>query len=400
MFNSLLDLDVRTLIAVLFFGNLVSVALLCIYYATVGDSRDRRISGRYLPAKACQAVGYFLLLQRDAFPTLLSVNLGNSLLMLGFYLEALAMLAAIRENGRVERVLGVILVACVVGFNATESAFPDSSMRVAISSLCVFLILFMPNIRMLVSGNATRLKRWTGFFYLCFVAMLLPRMVCALFTPMSLLTNSVIQTLTFLALVVLLVFSLPAYLFLMKERSDMLMAAMATTDFLTGLSNRYSFLDIASRVFLRHRIDRKSLAVLFFDIDYFKSVNDRYGHAFGDAVLAALGKVVRDNLRPFDLSCRYGGEEFVVLLSDATKATAVMVAERIRAAVAALSFAENPDFSFTISFGVADGRAAEGDSLDLYIGQADGALGMAKKGGRNQIVEYDPVKRFIGGMDD
>lgn len=396
MFASMLRLDVKTLMEVLFLGNLVSVALILAY--TWCGSAGTRVGKHYLPAKLFQAMSYFLLMSRGTMPDFYSVNLGNTLLLFGFYLESLAMLVIIQEFGTLGKCLTGMLIACVVAFNIIEFARPDSSIRVAVSSVCVFSIMVVPNLLLIFSRNTTSFKRWAGIFYLGFLVFLLPRAYYAATTEMGILTNSLIQTLTFLSLVMLLIFSLPAYLLLMKEDSDKVIQEMATTDYLTGLSNRYSFLEAAERAFRRHRVDGKYVSVIFFDIDYFKSINDTYGHAFGDTVLVALGKVVRESLRPTDLSCRYGGEEFVIFLPDATMLTAVKVSERIRMEMKNLRFKEQPDFHFTVSVGVTDGIPGKDDSLDLYISQADAALYTAKKSGRDQIVEYDPVSNFISDI--
>lgn len=398
MIESLLTLDVRTLVAVLFLGNAISVGLIFAYYWRGRRDRDSRISDHYLPAKACQAAAYALLMSRGVLPDVVSVNLGNTLLLFGFYLEAIAMLATIQENGFSEKLLGGIAAVCIVAFNVMEFVRPDSSLRVAVASLCVFLILVIPCIRLFISKNSTSFKRLVGVFYMFFLVLQLPRAFYALAGDTSVLANSPIQALTFLALVLLLIFSLPAYLLLMKERTDKIIAAMASTDFLTGLSNRYFFLEAAERAFARLKVDGKSVAVLFMDIDYFKNVNDTYGHSFGDAVLVALGRVVRECVRPTDLTCRYGGEEFVVLLPDANKFHAFKVADRIRRVIAKAEFPDNPDFSFRVSVGVTDGIPERDDSLELFINRADSALYTAKRSGRDQVVEYDPVSTFLSDI--
>jgi diguanylate cyclase (GGDEF) domain len=395
MLHSLLTLDVRTLMVVLFLGNSISVALILAYYWRGESESESRISDHYLPAKICQALAYLLLMSRGMVPDIVSVNLGNTFLMFGFYLEALAMLASVNENGVSGKILAWLTFLCIAAFNVIEFTRPDSSLRVAVASLCVFLILVIPSVRLFVSVNSTRFKRWVGVFYLLFLALLLPRAFFAFVTDMDILTSSPIQILTFLALVLLLVYSLPSYLLMMKENADRVIAAMASTDQLTMLSNRYYFLETAERAFSRLRFDAKSMAILFLDIDHFKGINDTYGHAFGDRVLVTLGKVIRECVRPTDLTCRYGGEEFIVLLPDATKVQGFRVAERIREAIQKAEFPDNPGFSFRVSVGITDGVPEQDDSLDLYMNRAESALYTAKKSGRDQIVEYDPVSTFV-----
>ncbi len=398
MVDFLLNLDVRTLLLALFFGNLVSVGLICAFYYATETGRDWSGSRHLFLAKASQSIGFLLLAARGHLPDILSVNLGNTMAYIGFYYEANAMFRIVHESNRSKVYLQFVLAITILGFNFIEFIYPDSSLRVAVASICILLIYFLPCLRLFISANSGRFKQWVGVMYLCFLVMLFPRAVYALTTETSLLSNTYIQSMTFLAMVLLLIFSLPAYLLLIKEDSDQLIAAMATKDMLTGLSNRYSFLDAAQRIFLRSRMNGSPIAVLFIDIDHFVAVNTGHGHTFGDRVLAALGRTIGECLRPTDLSCRYGGEEFVILLHDCDAAAAIAVAERIRLLVSRLSFPENPDFRCTLSIGVVDGVPDDGDSLDLYIGRADSALYMAKRAGRDRVVEYDPVSAFVSDI--
>ena len=398
MLNFFLNLDVRTLILVLFCGNLASVGLICAFYYATDSGRDWTGCRHLLLAKAFQSAAYLLLLSRGFVPTLLSVNLGNSFLFIGFYYEAIAMLRILNETKQSKVYLQTVLALCIVGFNCIEFFYPDSSLRVAFSSICALLILALPCLRLFISSNSGKFKQWVGVMYLCFLVMLFPRIIYALTTKMSLLSNSSIQTMTFLALVLLLVFCLPAYLFLIKEDTDQIIANMGTTDSLTGLANRQSFLEAAQRVFLRSQMNERILSILFIDIDFFKTINDTYGYSFGDKLLAALGRSIDECLRPTDLSGRYGGEEFVILLHDTDISDAVATANCIRNTVGTLSFPENPDFRFTLSIGVVDGTPAPDDSLDLFIGRADSALYMAKRAGRDRVVEYDPVTAFASDI--
>lgn len=398
MLDFFLNLDVRTLLLVLFSGNLASVALICAFYYATDGGRDWSSCRHLLLAKGFQAAAYLLLLSREFMLPLLSVNLGNTFLFIGFYYEAVAMLRVLNETKQSRSYLLSVLGFCVVGFNVLEFLYPNSSLRVALASVCALLILAYPCLRLFISANSGKFKQWVGVMYLCFLVMLFPRTVYALTTEMSILSNSYIQTMTFLAMVLLLVFSLPAYLLLIKEETDQIISNMATTDALTGLLNRYSFLDSAQRVFLRSRMSGSTVSILFLDIDFFKTVNEAYGHSFGDMLLGALGRVINECLRPTDLACRYGGEEFVIFLHDSDVNGAVVVAERIQSAVADLTFSGDPDFRFTLSIGVVDGVPAEGDSLDLFIGRADSALYMAKRAGRDRIVEYDPVSAFVSDI--
>lgn len=166
---------------------------------------------------------------------------------------------------------------------------------------------------------------------------------------------------------------------------------LATTDSLTGLMNRRAFVDAIQRE--GDRCDRTNapLSILLLDVDHFKQVNDRQGHASGDAVLAALGALLPLQGRPYDSTARWGGEEFVLALPHATEADACGVAERIRRAVeSAIIQATNGDaIPVTVSIGVAHRRA--GEPLDAVVDRADRAMYAAKTSGRNRVCAATSV---------
>jgi diguanylate cyclase (GGDEF)-like protein len=127
-----------------------------------------------------------------------------------------------------------------------------------------------------------------------------------------------------------------------------------------------------------------------FDIDSFKTLNDRYGHQAGDAVLVAASRQVGDLLRASDMKCRYGGDEFFVMLPDTPLSGAQQVAENIRRTIAGLSVAVGTHMvSITSSIGVASGQAGEMDA-EALIARADAALYAAKREGRNRVALDQP----------
>ncbi|OHE59042.1 MAG: hypothetical protein A2Y36_10080 [Treponema sp. GWA1_62_8] len=124
------------------------------------------------------------------------------------------------------------------------------------------------------------------------------------------------------------------------------------------------------------------LAVLMIDIDWFKHVNDQYGHCVGDEALVAVSSACREALRSEDLICRYGGEEIVVMLPGADERTALAAAERVRVRIVELRLPSQPDLRLTVSVGVDSGMGT--DDFREIISRADEALYMAKESGRNR----------------
>jgi diguanylate cyclase (GGDEF)-like protein len=156
----------------------------------------------------------------------------------------------------------------------------------------------------------------------------------------------------------------------------------AATDSLTGLPNKRGMQDTVKRMVAQSLRAGVPLTALMCDLDHFKSINDRFGHGRGDEVLAAVGAVFGDTLRAGDFAGRYGGEEFLVLLPEAGDDSGLLIAERIRAGVAALRIGA-VDQPITISIGLAVIPDHSIDSETL-LRAADGALYAAKNGGRNR----------------
>lgn len=203
-----------------------------------------------------------------------------------------------------------------------------------------------------------------------------------------------------------------------KER-EMLIGQLrdqAEHDPLTGTLNRRAFMAMAERDSRRLRRENGRFAAIMIDIDHFKRVNDSYGHGIGDEVLKELAIVARQTVRDSDLLCRYGGEEFAILIADPGADNAVAVAERLRQSIAALRFpipapegeaatAQPPSatppeeanvFQVTISLGVAISPVLDlpDGGVETLLHRADEALYIAKRGGRNRTAIGD---HLVGG---
>jgi two-component system cell cycle response regulator len=162
---------------------------------------------------------------------------------------------------------------------------------------------------------------------------------------------------------------------------------MAITDALTGLYNRRYMESHVGTLVEQAAARNKPLAVLVLDIDYFKSINDSHGHDAGDDVLREFALRIRKSIRGLDLACRYGGEEFVVVMPETDMAVATMVAERLRRRIASEPFPIQKGaraIEVTISIGIA--ALGPGDTPAAIIKRADQALYRAKRDGRNRVV--------------
>ncbi len=163
---------------------------------------------------------------------------------------------------------------------------------------------------------------------------------------------------------------------------------LAVTDALTGLHNR-RYLDNHLAILFKRSVQRaRPLSIVISDIDRFKAVNDLYGHDAGDQVLREFAARVRSTVRGADLACRFGGEEFVVVMPDTSAPVAAAIAERLRSAVESTPFTlrgTGQTIAITASFGISS-RETSLDGPDELLKQADRALYEAKNGGRNRVV--------------
>ena len=156
---------------------------------------------------------------------------------------------------------------------------------------------------------------------------------------------------------------------------------LATTDSLTHIHNRYSIMNILNLEIHRSRRSKQSLSIIMYDIDYFKDINDTYGHDTGDKVLFELTNVVKNSLRDIDFLGRYGGEEFLVIMPTTSLESAKEIGERVRKEVEKHNF--NNDINITISLGLV--QLNDDESRDEIFKRLDNLLYDSKRGGRNRL---------------
>lgn len=168
---------------------------------------------------------------------------------------------------------------------------------------------------------------------------------------------------------------------------------MSSTDMMTHLKLKYYFFNLLTEAIDAAFLNKQHVAVIMFDIDFFKKFNDTYGHECGDFVLKSVADLIRKNLRDSDVASRYGGEEFTALLIDAGKDEAMIVAERIRSTINEHDFVYNDQhLHVTISGGVSvfDAETNLVSSPNEFVNQADQGLYMSKNNGRNRVTFFEP----------
>lgn len=175
------------------------------------------------------------------------------------------------------------------------------------------------------------------------------------------------------------------------NRQNQELERLATEDPLTGCWNRRSFFAAFESAWSAPEKSGSALSCVMIDIDFFKSINDRFGHSTGDEVLRQVAATLKQTARPEDYVCRYGGEEFCIVMRDTDLAAAVQNAERLRQAIAAI---KHPKLSVTASLGLSC-RSLGAFSPQELLDQADKCLYVAKQTGRNRVVSFDAVPKDL-----
>ncbi|NLC11844.1 MAG: diguanylate cyclase, partial [Firmicutes bacterium] len=177
-----------------------------------------------------------------------------------------------------------------------------------------------------------------------------------------------------------------------KKKIQEELTILATTDSLSGLYNRAEFMELAQRALSWAKIHNEQLSLLMIDLDFFKNINDTYGHAAGDEIIRRMGNIIKTNFRKTDLAGRLGGEEFAVLLKNTSLQEAKRAAEKFREAVSKTKVIyEKQEINLTVSIGVAVtcGGIDNNSNIEDILKQADNALYKAKAKGRNCIVTME-----------
>ncbi|MEO0483317.1 MAG: diguanylate cyclase [Planctomycetota bacterium] len=165
---------------------------------------------------------------------------------------------------------------------------------------------------------------------------------------------------------------------------DML-AKRAQVDGLTGLYNRAHFDQRWPEAIATAKRHGRPLSIAMLDVDHFKSINDTYGHPAGDAVLQEVAEIVQNSSRASDIACRYGGEEFVIVMPDTSPEEAQVLCDRIRTTLEQTNWLKHPERTVTCCLGVAGCDGGEGPDSDEWLSKADQALYRAKTTGRNRV---------------
>ena len=379
-------MDIKTLVLALALGNLSLCAALFFSEQQGGGAAGR--TATWSRAKQIQALAWALLYLRGTLPDFLTIPFANALLFTGFALDAAALWE--QAGRRVwRRYLLPMLAASIVIFVCAWLLDKPAPQRIAITSV-VMGFFFVAGAAALARGwsAGTMLRRYLVVAMLVLALAVVARGLLSVALPdgWGWVSPALIQSVGIGALYLMMLSNAFGYLLLGREQLDGELARLEVLDALTEVPNRRGFYQALTPWMALARRPGLPTALIILNLDHFKRINDDYGHAVGDMVLVAMVDVCKKQLRDSDLMGRLGGGEFAIQLPRTSQDDAMMVAERIRNAIALLPVkAEKAVINMTASLGVTTIRAD--DSAVSLFKRADEALREAKASGRNRVAE-------------
>jgi diguanylate cyclase (GGDEF)-like protein len=318
--------------------------------------------------------------------TTLGATLSLALNAVGFVACGMVWNASRVFHGRKPNLPGLVLGA-LAWIAAVVTLAPEASaIRMTIGAGIVAIYAALTAAELWSERRRALQKRWPAIAVpvLHGFVLMLPILLGDFLSPRdAMIPGSIWVTVFSIELVLYAVGTVFVIFMLVSERTVTAHKTAASMDPLTGMFNRRGFAEATSRVIEREASAGRPVTVMIFDIDHFKSINDRFGHPAGDEILKLFSTIVVNTLRISDLSGRIGGEEFAALLPCSLE-EGVVAADRVREAFenSGIVVEEGP-VDTTVSIGVAGGPA--GTELEVLLAAADTALYQAKRGGRNRV---------------
>lgn len=380
-----LGLDPRSLaIAAGFAAAIQSVAILYVWHIMLRDRAVLQLAG----AAALAAVGAVLALSRPHLHPLLTHFLATVTLVSGHALGAYAFGRFLDRRVPSSLLIGIVVLAALVTLFFFVVA-PRIDIRIATYSLAIgFYSLVISMLLLDVPRGPLRVTHWpVGILYLMHSVFAVLRAFSVLIEPprADVFEPSLIQALWFAQSLAIVNLTFIGVILMITQRLRLGIDRHAREDGLTGALNRHAFEQAAEAEWSRATRHDLPLSVLVIDLDHFKALNDAHGHEAGDAWLRTFVELTGRQLRREDLLCRYGGEEFLVLLPQTRIEAASEAAERLRRTIEIHRLThEGAAVALTVSIGVA-ARNAEHMTIKAVIAAADRALYQAKAAGRNRV---------------
>lgn len=376
--------DVKTFMLVLAIGN-IGFALVMAAYAHGQDGN--RAMQIWTWAKFIQGMAHLVNWLRPDYPLAWIPYLSNTLLLLGVATEVFAYSRFFHLRG-VRRALGPMTAIAILVYVAARYGGATPNQTTALMSAIIALYTGVMTVMLFGKSNGphTPVQRIVGASTLLFFIAMVARTIGALADPsISLFAPGVVGSAAFLTGYMLLIVNGFGFLLLCKQRDDLKMEQLATIDSLTGLVNRRAFFERTEGARQLARRLHRPITMMMLDIDHFKKLNDRFGHATGDDALCLFAETARATLREHDIMGRLGGEEFALVLPGTDLPGALHAAERLRVAVAEVPLlTDGNQYRMSVSIGVV--LIDPDEHINSALARADHALYAAKSAGRDRVV--------------
>jgi diguanylate cyclase (GGDEF)-like protein len=379
--------DVSTCLVLLLVSNSIALFLLLFPLAQKRGS----MSGERLLAlsKVVQSLAWLAFLYNDVVPHYISIHIAGLALYSGLAIEAIAISTV--QRGKVEsRYYEYILYTSSI--LAAIWLFPMGGVsllwKVTVSSSLVSVYFSVVCIRLMFQDKGFLLTRIFAFVYFVNATLLFIKSSRVDSVDSVNIYSSVdVYDLSFLVLFAASQLGVFGFILIKKEQAEQLIATQAMSDFLTGIYNRKSFEERSIESISNAYRKKMLCALILYDIDHFKKINDNFGHPVGDRVIQSFAAILKKTVRDYDCVGRCGGEEFGVFLSDISLEDALMVAERIRIRAERDALTGIEDVQYTVSGGMSHfipGKNSREIFVNCYV-LSDKALYISKESGRNQI---------------
>ncbi len=378
------SLDMKTIFVILVTGHVFTVFLISAYWR---DHRTDKTVTTFFLAKCVQALSWTLLTLRGGISDVFTISVSNTLLFLGTSFEMMAILRLLNVlTKRIKIAYLIMTIINIVTFHLAILFFNVESNRIAVASFGTAILMILPVYHLVYKYKPSRLRRILGVFYLFLAVALCGRGIVTLFSThtWSFFTPGFFQTLSFIGLYLVMLIGNTGFILILKEQADQELIRLASYDDLTGALNRRVFFSEAKKCLLACSKNNRPISLILFDIDYFKKINDRYGHDVGDQVLRELSRKIREYISEDHYFSRFGGDEFAILLPETDEEQSMKLAREICNGIEKESLTEW-ELSYTVSMGILTIVPTIETELETMYVACDQALYEAKRNGRNGV---------------
>ena len=387
-----MPLDIRTLVIVSAIMPLGTGVLMAMYFF------HRKVYpgfGHWVLSNFIFSLGFFLLSLRNNVPDFIAIILSNSIMV---YSEILVFQGIQRFFGK--RAFDLFNYLTLIIYILVQSYFtyivPNINARVIWIGLVLSILILRSGVALLHSTipRLTKTSRQAAliFFVTATIPLLRTVYTALQIDQVDLLADELGAWFSVLIVIAITMWNF-YYYFLTSARLEMELSQSheeltqrANTDYLTKLYNRQYFMEFGMMEFERSKREKQTCAILFIDADNLKKINDQFGHEAGDKAVQHIAQILKNEVRPYDVAARFGGDEFVMLICNVTREQAAQIAERIRITTEQTSSSTGQHtLPIRLSLGVAT-LASQDTNLDQLLRRADTALYQAKNDGRNRVA--------------